>query len=1268
MRSLLWVSVVWFGLWSLVGCVAPAERACKTDSDCAQSPPRVFCFEGVCSTQQCKSGQQSECYEGTLSSLNRGLCSAGRKVCNVDGLWSACYGQRLPVPEICDREDNDCDGEIDEGINCSCKPGEKQSCYSGQLASQGKGTCQAGTQFCEQDNQWGRCLDQVLPQIEICDGKDNDCDGSVDNGLTCTCEPGTKRSCYSGSQGCSQKADGSWACKGLCSAGQQVCGPNRDWGACEKQVLPKSETCDGKDNNCDGRVDETCGCPKPGLQEYCYTGKESELKVRESMCRQGRRVCLDNGEWSTCFGEVKPSPEVCDGKDNDCNGKIDDEYPEKSKACIVPEQQGPCATGEQACVEGKLQCKAFATAEKTEICGNGIDDNCDGTVDESPPCDCIAGQAQTCFSKGPGCTRSKDGTWSCEGICKTGTQYCQPNGTWGACQGEILATTETCDGQDNNCNGSTDETWPTKGTTCSAGNGGCQNTGTWLCDPDGTKVVCNVQATSPTPEVCDDQDNDCDGQVDEGLQRSCYSGAKSTAGIGNCRSGIQACSLGKWGVCVGEVTSQKEVCDGKDNNCDGAVDEGQIRQCYTGPSNTQNKGGCKGGFQACTNGSWGACQSQVLPSAEVCDGKDNDCDGSVDESLQRSCYTGASGTQGKGLCKAGTQTCTKGTWSSCGGQILPQTETCDGKDNDCDGIVDNVLRRDCYTGPFGTKGVGRCHGGYQECKQSKWSPCLYQKVPRTETCDNIDNNCDGKVDEGCSCSPGQTQTCGSSVGTCQQGRQTCNSQGQWGPCAGEVKPVAEKCDGKDNNCDGRIDENWPLKNTTCTVGQTECRRSGVYVCTTSQTAVRCSASAGQGQAEICDGKDNNCNGIIDENITRSCYSGPSGTSGKGGCKQGSQTCTNGTWGTCTGQVLPSQEVCNNKDDNCNGQIDESLTQSCYTGPQGTSGWGICKTGQRTCSAGKWGACVGEILPATETCDNKDNNCNGKIDDGIQRSCYTGPTKTLGMGVCTKGVQSCSAGKWGACQGEVLPSTETCDGKDNDCDGKVDEENPGGGGACTTSRPGICSLGIRYCNNGTFLCRAKQSPTQETCNGKDDDCDGSVDEAITQACKTSCGAGTQQCINGTWAKNCMIPSLPEKCDRKDNDCDGQVDEGCDCGDCQSDNDCINGSIKGKCVSGYCAYPCTTNADCKSPLVCNNATSGSLKNHCTPPYNSGQPLWTCKQYHKFAKKCVNTANCGGGDSQTSRGAVCHSSQCRLYCRQDKHCPSGGYECNNRICLPD
>lgn len=114
-------------------------------------------------------------------------------------------------------------------------------------------------------------------------------------------------------------------------------------------------------------------------------------------------------------------------------------------------------------------------------------------------------------------------------------------------------------------------------------------------------------------------------------------------------------------------------------------------------------------------------------------------------------------------------------------------------------------------------------------------------------------------------------------------------------------------------------------------------------------------------------------------LARFCYDGPAETLNVGICRDGLSICYNGKWGPCIGQVLPMTKICNGMDNDCDGKPDY-IVQECYTGPEGTEGVGPCKAGKQVCLRDKWGPCMNEIVPSKENCDGIDNNCNGVVDE------------------------------------------------------------------------------------------------------------------------------------------------------------------------------------------------------------------------------------------------------------------------------------------------
>lgn len=179
--------------------------------------------------------------------------------------------------------------------------------------------------------------------------------------------------------------------------------------------------------------------------------------------------------------------------------------------------------------------------------------------------------------------------------------------------------------------------------------------------------------TPCTPEVCDGFDNDCNCLVDDlGTQ---------TCGTGDCEVTVPVCSDGFAITCV-PGDPQSEICDGADNDCDGVVDNGNPGA--GGSCSTSLPGLCTAGTFICTTGIL-ICEPDNDPAPEVCDGIDNNCDGTVDEndpSLGMACNTGF-----PGVCASGTLTCQGGTFV-CQQDTPASPEICDGLDNNCNGVID----------------------------------------------------------------------------------------------------------------------------------------------------------------------------------------------------------------------------------------------------------------------------------------------------------------------------------------------------------------------------------------------------------------------------------------------------------------------------------------------------------------------------------------------------------------------------------------------------
>ncbi|MGH2689508.1 MAG: MopE-related protein, partial [Actinomycetota bacterium] len=305
------------------------------------------------------------------------------------------------------------------------------------------------------------------------------------------------------------------------------------------------------------------------------------------------------------------------------------------------------------------------------------------------------------------------------------------------------------------------------------------------------------------------------------------------------------------------------------------------------------------------------------------------------------------------------------------------------------------------------------------------------------------------------------------------------------------------------------------------------------VCTEVDVCVGAVCVGGPPPSEVCDGIDNDCDGMTDEDNPgggAGCDTGELGI-----CSLGRITCQGGQL-ECAQRLLPRPEICNDTDDDCDGAVDEGNPEggaSCGTGLPG-----VCASGTTTCQAGAV-ICLEDVMPSPEVCDNLDNDCDGTV-DGYATSCGAGACAAAGT--CAAGADSCTPGAPAA-------GDATCDGADDDCDGVVDEDyvpvpTSCGVGACAEN------AGVTSCVSGSVQdsCDplAGAGASDATCDGVDEDCDGTSDEDYVSV-PTTCGVGA--CSGNTGVTSCVAGAVEDSCDPlggavpDDATCDG-VDEDCD----------------------------------------------------------------------------------------------------------------------------
>ncbi|MBI5487273.1 MAG: hypothetical protein HY905_08070 [Deltaproteobacteria bacterium] len=472
----------------------------------------------------------------------------------------------------------------------------------------------------------------------------------------------------------------------------------------------------------------------------------------------------------------------------------------------------------------------------------------------------------------------------------------------------------------------------------------------------------------PRTEECNSLDDDCDGETDESWNFE--------TDVGNCGRCFNFCRFSNAdpqclaGVCrIGPCRT--DYFDANGDEADGC--EYRCIQTTTGEDTAAL---CTDGMDNDCDAAIDGMDSDCQCVDEICDTVDNDCDELIDEGFDLTSDPNNCGECGhvcgpawhaaSGVCRSSVCgfICDSGWidengWpdDGCEARCTPTSTSdtdCDNLDDNCDGVInEGYVSLGCSIGVGGPDCAGftdcRLTGtGYEEICD------VGHDVPTEDiTCDIYDDDCDGETDEDY-----RGDACGTGVcaafGRCIDGLPT--------PCivGTPTLPFDTECDNEDDDCDGLTDEEYaPI---TCGTGG--CMSTAMCILGREWCTPRLP------EPETCDGLDNDCDAVTDDGFTcgvgatRACtLTVPTKT-----CN-GAETCqATCDWGSCAAAALPENvETCNSIDDDCDTTVDEAPPAPAVICPPSTHGTTGCSGGtcvMASCDAG-WGDVNGSVSDGCE---------------------------------------------------------------------------------------------------------------------------------------------------------------------------------------------------------------------------------------------------------------------------------------------------------------
>ncbi len=780
--------------------------------------------------------------------------------------------------------------------------------------------------------------------------------------------------------------------------------------------------------------------------------------------------------------------------------------------------------------------------------------------------------------------------------------------------------TEVCDGIDNNCNGQTDEgfgpitTWYKDSDNDSYSNGATQV----ACSrPVGYKTPAELTATtgdcndnsaavnSAAPEICDGIDNNCNSQTDEGLATTWYkdtdndgysdgttqvgctrptgykTAAELTATSGDCNDNNSSIHPGAGEICG----------NGADDNCNGQTDEGVITTWYKDSDNDNYGDGLS--KTACSRPAGYKTAAELITTDRDCDDnnaainpatnwyKDMDNDGFSDgKKTQTRC------SRPDGYKLASELSATSGDCDDADADVNPATVWY--KDRDNDGYSDGVSHMGCKPNGVAYKLATALIAITGDCKDNDAS--IHPGA--AEPTDGIDNDCNGIVDDACMVT-WWLDGDGDGFGRPQVSRLSCTRPDNYVDNADDCddtnadihEGATEQPDGRDNNCNGQVDEGlaclktWYLDGDSDGYGRLQvtklsCVQPDNYV----DNADDCddaNAAVYEGAPELPDDKDNDCNGQVDDGLAcQKTWYKDSDNDGYGDGLSKTQ-CSQPA-----GYKLASELVTTNNDcDDNNAAINPGTIW--YKDADG-DGYSDGKT-QTRCTRPADHKLASELSATSGDCNDSDAAINpntlwykDRDNDGYSDGVSHTGCQPNGAAYKLATALIATSGDCKDNDAIIYPgASEAIDGIDNDCNGIVDDPcmvtwylDADGDGY---GRPQItklsCTQPAGYVSN-ELDCRdydaAIHPGATELPDGLDNNCNGQADEGLPclktwygdadrdgygkpQVTKLSCVKPGDDYVDN--ALDCRDfdaathPGAVEKCDGIDNDCDGTIDEGC-----------------------------------------------------------------------------------------------------------------------------